>query len=147
MKFQIITMGKMREKNFRVLTSGYIDRVQNYLPTEVIELREGRTIAEEGEAMARATPSGAITVALSEDGTLLTSEEFAGWVNDWMIAGTRHVCFFIGSASGLDPEFKAGCQRRLSLSPMTFPHDMARMMLAEQLYRAMSIIRGEPYHK
>src|SRR5690606_23466116 len=121
MKFQIITMGKMRDKHFRSLTSTYIDRVQNYMPTEVIELREGRTLAEEGEAMVRATPAGSITVALSEDGTLLSSEQFAGWVEDWMIAGTRHVSFFIGSASGLDKEFKAGCQRRLSLSPMTFP--------------------------
>ncbi len=147
MKFQIVAMGKMREPNFRTLTSAYLDRLQNYMPTEELELREGRTLAEEGQAMSRATPAGAIAVALSEDGTRLTSEQFAGWIEDWMIAGTRHVSFFIGSASGLDGGFKASCQRRLSLSPMTFPHDMARMMLAEQLYRAMTIIRGEPYHK
>ncbi|MBA2665116.1 MAG: 23S rRNA (pseudouridine(1915)-N(3))-methyltransferase RlmH [Bradymonadaceae bacterium] len=147
MKLAIVAMGKMRDANLRALTDEYLGRLQHYLPFEEVELREGRTLQDEATAMVGATPAGAITVALNEDGKSLTSEQFARWIEEWMIGGTRHVSFFIGSASGLDADFKRGCQRRLSLSPMTFPHEMARMMLAEQLYRAMSIIRGEPYHK
>ncbi|TDP73470.1 23S rRNA (pseudouridine1915-N3)-methyltransferase [Bradymonas sediminis] len=145
----------MRNDSFRNLTDDYMGRLVHYLPAEEIEVRESRLtsqnlqkgLVEEAEWMRSASSEGTIEVALDERGKQLTSREFAQWVNEWMISGTRYVSFYIGSANGLDPTFRGQCQRRLSLAKMTLPHEMARMMLAEQLYRAMSIIRGEPYHR
>ncbi|AWV89297.1 23S rRNA (pseudouridine(1915)-N(3))-methyltransferase RlmH [Bradymonas sediminis] len=155
MKFEIVAVGKMRNDSFRNLTDDYMGRLVHYLPAEEIEVRESRLtsqnlqkgLVEEAEWMRSASSEGTIEVALDERGKQLTSREFAQWVNEWMISGTRYVSFYIGSANGLDPTFRGQCQRRLSLAKMTLPHEMARMMLAEQLYRAMSIIRGEPYHR
>ncbi|MFU8803178.1 MAG: 23S rRNA (pseudouridine(1915)-N(3))-methyltransferase RlmH [Bradymonadaceae bacterium] len=153
MKLEIIAVGKMRDPHVRALCDEYKGRIGHYLPVDELEVREGksgdleRALSEEGEAMEKASSQGAVTVVMSEDGKALDSAGLASWVEDWMVSGTRHVSFFIGSAHGLDTEFKGRCQRRLSLSKMTFPHDVARMLLFEQLYRAMTIIRGEPYHK
>lgn len=153
MKIEIVAVGKIRDPRLRDLCDEYRTRIGYYLPVEEHEVREGkngaleRALEEEAEGMERAASSGAVKVVMSEDGKSLDSVGFANWIEEWMIGGTRHVSFFIGSAHGFDPGFKRRCDRRLSLSKMTFPHDMARMLLFEQLYRAMSIIRGEPYHK
>lgn len=155
MKFEVVAVGKLRNDHFRALTDEYLGRIEHYVPVEEIEVRESRVtdqnvqkgLAEEAEGLAKAASEGAITVALDEGGKELTSRQLARWVDDWMVSGVRYVSFFIGSANGLDRQFRRGCQRRLSLSKMTLPHEMARMLLAEQLYRAMSIIRGEPYHR
>ncbi len=155
MKFEIVAVGKLRNDHFRALTDDYLGRLEHYVPVEEIEVRESRLtdrnvskgLAEEAESLESAASEGAVSVALDERGKHLTSRELARWVDDWMVTGTRYVSFFIGSANGLDKNFRRGCQRRLSLSKMTLPHEMARMMLAEQLYRAMSIIHGEPYHR
>ncbi len=155
MKFELIAVGKLRNPNFRELTDDYLARIGHYVPVEEMEVNESRLtdrnvskgLAEEAESLESAASEGAIQVALDERGKQLTSRELARWVDDWMVTGTRYVSFFIGSANGLDPKFRKSCNRRLSLSKMTLPHEMARMFLAEQLYRAMSIIRGEPYHR
>ncbi len=155
MKFEIVAVGKLRNDHFRALTDEYVGRIGHYVPVEEIEVRESRItdqnvqkgLAEEADSLRSAASEGAVTVALDERGKELTSRQLARWVDDWMVSGRRYVSFFIGSANGLDPELRRGCQRRLALSKMTLPHEMARMMLAEQLYRAMSIIRGEPYHR
>lgn len=155
MKFEIVAVGKMRNESFRALTDDYIGRIARYLPVEEIEVRESRLVAhdqqkglaEEGDALWAAASSPTVSVALDERGEQLTSRQLASWVDEWMVSGTRVVSFFIGSANGLDPAFRRQCQRRLALSKMTLPHEMARFLLAEQLYRAMSIIRGEPYHR
>lgn len=155
MKFEIVSVGKLRNKHFRALTDDYVGRIEHYIPIEEIEVRESRVtdqnvakgLAEEAESLESAASEGAVTIALDERGKHLTSRELARWVDDWMVSGTRYVSFFIGSANGLDVNFRKSCRRRLALSKMTLPHEMARMMLAEQIYRAMSIIRGEPYHR
>lgn len=155
MKFEVVAVGKMRNASFRDLTDDYLGRVEHYLPVEEIEVRESRVtsqnvskgLLEEAESLRSASAENTIEIALDERGKQLTSREFAGWVNEWMITGTRYVSFYIGSANGLDKGFRGQCRRRLSLAKMTLPHEMARMLLAEQLYRAMSIIRGEPYHR
>ncbi|QDG54226.1 23S rRNA (pseudouridine(1915)-N(3))-methyltransferase RlmH [Persicimonas caeni] len=155
MKFEIVAVGKLRNQHFRALTDDYLGRLEHYTPVEELEVRESRLtdrnvskgLAEEAESLENAASEGAVTIALDERGKHLTSRELARWVDDWMVTGTRYVSFFIGSANGLDANFRKSCRRRLSLSKMTLPHEMARMMLAEQLYRAMSIIRGEPYHR
>ena len=155
MKFEIIAVGKQRNDHFRALTNEYLGRIEHYVPVEEIEVRESRItdqnvskgLAEEASSLESAASEGAVTIALDERGKELSSRQLARWVDDWMVSGRRYVSFFIGSANGLAPDFGRQCQRRLSLSKMTLPHEMARMLLAEQLYRAMSIIRGEPYHR
>lgn len=155
MKLQIIAVGKLRDPHYRALTDEYMGRLEHYLPAEVIEVGEsrltdrdqGRGLAEEADAMRQATPDTAVTVAMDERGKHLTSRQLAQWINEWMIQGTHYVSFYIGSANGLDKAMREESQRRLALSKMTLPHEMARMVLAEQLYRAMTIIRGEPYHR
>jgi 23S rRNA (pseudouridine1915-N3)-methyltransferase len=154
-KFEIVAMGKLRNDLFRGLTDDYLGRLEHYVPVEEIEVRESKLtdrnvkkgLAEEAESLESAASEGAVTVALDERGKQLTSRQLARWVDDWMVSGIRYVSFFVGSANGLDAQLRRNCNKRLSLSKMTLPHEMARMLLAEQLYRAMSIIRGEPYHR
>ena len=155
MKFELVAVGKLRNTHYRALTDDYLGRLERYVPVAEIEVGESRLtdrnvqkgLAEEAETLEAAASEGAVTVALDEGGKQLTSRQLARWVDDWMVSGRRYVSFFVGSANGLDKSFRRGCNRRLSLSKMTLPHEMARMVLAEQLYRAMSIIRGEPYHR
>lgn len=155
MKLELVAVGKIRSAEYRALTDDYLARLARYMPVEEIEVRESRLVnqdlskalQEEADAMRAGSAQGTIRVALDERGRQLSSRELAGWLQDWMVSGTRYVSFYIGSANGLDPTFRKESQRRLSLSKMTLPHEMARVVLAEQLYRAMSIIRGEPYHR
>jgi 23S rRNA (pseudouridine1915-N3)-methyltransferase len=155
MKIEIIAMGKMRDRALRDLTDDYLGRLEHYLTVDEIELKasrrtdrdEARGLREEAEAMRDASTDGGVTVALDERGKEMTSVEFARQMAEWMRRSVRSVSFFVGSAHGLDPEFRGECNRRLALSKMTLPHEMARMVLAEQLYRAMTIVRREPYHK
>jgi 23S rRNA (pseudouridine1915-N3)-methyltransferase len=154
-KVEIVAMGKLRNDHFRGLTDDYLGRLEHYVPVEEIEVRESKLtdrnvkkgLAEEAEALESAASEGAVSIALDERGKEISSRQLAKWVDDWMVSGIRYVSFFVGSANGLDKQFRRGCNRRMSLSKMTLPHEMARMMLAEQLYRALSIIRGEPYHR
>lgn len=155
MKISVVAMGKMRDARFGELATEYRERLSHHLPVEDIEVREVRVsgndvagaLADEAEGMRKASPEPALTIAMTEGGKQIDSAQLAEWMDDWMVGGQRHVVFYIGSAHGLDRQFLKSCDRRLSLSKMTFPHEMARMMLWEQLYRAMTIIRGEPYHK
>jgi 23S rRNA (pseudouridine1915-N3)-methyltransferase len=154
-KFEVVSVGKLRNDSFRDLTDDYLSRIARYIPVEEIEVRESRItgqnlqkgLIEEAESLRSASSEGTISVALDERGKELTSRQFSRWVDDWMVSGTRYVSFYIGSANGLDPTFRRDCDRRLALSKMTLPHEMARVLLTEQIYRAMSIIRGEPYHR
>jgi 23S rRNA (pseudouridine1915-N3)-methyltransferase len=94
----------------------------------------------------RAVPSDALLVALTRDGQEMTSVDFARHLEEWQ-RRNRDVAFVIGGAHGLDAAVLDAADQRLSLSPMTLPHEIARLTLLEQLYRACTIIRGEPYHK
>lgn len=147
MKLEIVAVGKLKNRHFRALADDYLERLQRYVPVDEIEVSSGGGAAAEADALERAASEGAVTVALDERGKEVTSRKLAGWVDRWMVDGRRYVSFFVGGAAGLDADFRRRCDRRLALSKLTFPHQMARMVLAEQLYRAMSIIRGEPYHK
>ena len=155
MKIEIVAMGKVKEKRCKALVTEYTGRLTHYIPFKETSLRESKLTAqnrelglrEEAESFEKCCSPDTIRVALDERGELMTSEEFASLLERWMTHGERHIAFFIGSASGLDEEFRKSCRHVLALSKMTFPHELARVMLAEQLYRAMPIIRGEPYHK
>ena len=153
MKLLILAVGKMRDPHWRKLTAQYVDRTAHYLPIAVTEVRESNASEpdarkrEEGAALLGAAPRDAILVAMDERGEAWTSAQLAAWVEERMIRGTRYVAFTIGGPEGLDEEVRSAADTVLSLSSMTLPHDMARTLLAEQLYRAMTIIRGEPYHR
>ena len=155
MKFEIISVGKLRNKHFRALTDDYLNRLQRYLPVDEIEVRESsmrqqnvsKGTEEEADSLMAAASDGAYDVALDEGGKQISSRELAKWIDDWMISGVKYVSFYIGSADGLNRSIRKSSRRTMSMSKMTLPHEMARMVLAEQLYRAMSIIRGEPYHR
>jgi len=105
-----------------------------------------RVLAEEKSRIFAAIPSGCVKIALDERGKQLSTAELARRLDGWMEGG-RDVAFVIGSADGLDRDLKAGADLLLSLSAMTLPHALVRVLLAEQLYRAVSLIQNHPYHR
>jgi 23S rRNA (pseudouridine1915-N3)-methyltransferase len=110
------------------------------------EAAVARVLAEEKSRILAAIPSGCVKIALDERGKPLSTAELARRLDGWMQEG-RDVAFVIGSADGLDRDLKAGADFLLSLSAMTLPHALVRVLLAEQLYRAVSLIRNHPYHR
>jgi 23S rRNA (pseudouridine1915-N3)-methyltransferase len=153
MKITIVAVGKLRDKSLKALCQDYRSRLGHHVQVKSRDVRKARgsttkaVMIEEAENLRAATPEGAVTVALTEEGKQLSSVEVAQKMDRWMVEGRKDVVFYIGGAHGLAPQLKREADQRWSLSRMTFPHDVARMLLWEQLYRAMTIIRGEPYHK
>jgi 23S rRNA (pseudouridine1915-N3)-methyltransferase len=133
-------VGKVRKSWVQEGVSLYLKRLPGLVVTE---LRDS-TMAKEAEAIAAALRPDERLVLLTEEGTTYTSVAFAQQLRD---SGSQRLAFVIGGAEGLDPALKARASWRLSLSPMTFPHELARLLLLEQLYRASSILQGGPYHK
>ncbi|UCG85164.1 MAG: 23S rRNA (pseudouridine(1915)-N(3))-methyltransferase RlmH [Gemmatimonadota bacterium] len=154
MVVHLIAVGKVKNAALRDACEGYSQRVRHYLKLDVREVRDGGRAdrdAEsarklEGEALLRAVPNGAVIVAVTRAGRATSSRELAGQLEQWRQEG-RDVAFLVGGAHGLAATVLERAQRRLSLSSMTFPHEVARLILLEQLYRACTISRGEPYHK
>lgn len=155
MRIRICAVGRMRSGPERELIDDYkarFDRTGRPLslgPAEEAEI-DGRKVSgpdAEGEALLRAVPGGALIVALDERGTALSSPEFARRLVDWRDAGRAEAAFLLGGADGLSGAVAARAEMRLSLGPMVWPHLLARVMLAEQLYRAASILAGSPYHR
>ncbi len=152
-KVRLVAVGKDRSGLFAPAAEEYAGRIARYLRFEVVELPEARRHAgtprareEEGEALlARLDPREHV-VALDERGREHTSVELARRVEAWL-AGGRDVALVIGGADGLAPAVLERAQDRLALSRLTLAHRLARLVLVEQLYRAMTIVRGEPYHK
>ena len=133
----------------------YARRMPPDLPLTLVEIKPGHRVAGEDGVRARqieaerilaALPAGTVAVALDERGAQLTTRELAGWMSDWMAEGVSPA-FIIGGADGLDDSVKARAGKQLGLSKLTLPHALARVVLAEQLYRAMCIIKGHPYHR
>lgn len=153
MKLLIIAVGKMRDKRWKKLHDEYVDRIGHYLPIDVLDVRESSSAlpqtrqVEEGAALLAAVPDGARVFALDETGGALTSAAFAAELEERMVRGTRYVAFLVGGPEGLSDEVRASADDLLSLSAFTLPHEMARTVLVEQTYRAMTIVRGEPYHR
>jgi 23S rRNA (pseudouridine1915-N3)-methyltransferase len=102
---------------------------------------------EEAELMLAAAQGADIKIALDEHGKLLTSEAFAKQLGQWQEAGRGSIAVFIGGADGLHPDLLAQCQMKLAFGQMTWPHQMVRLMLVEQLYRAYTILTNHPYHR
>ncbi len=158
MRIHIAAIGRMKQGPERELVSRYLERaVLSGKPLglsgfEVGELPESRASssasrkADEAKALRAALPEG-IVVALDERGKTLGSEAFANRLAQWRDDGKPALSFVIGGADGLDPAFVAEAALTLSFSPLTWPHQLVRIMLAEQLYRATTILSGHPYHR
>jgi len=140
MKIIIRAVGKLRDRRMEELCRDYLDRVRRHVPVEMAEV-------ESDEALVRQLPAGADLVALEPGGAAWTTADLIRFFSERMLHGTRAVVFLIGGADGLPPAAVAGANRRLSLSPLTLPHRLARVILCEQIYRCMSAIRGEPYNR
>ena len=153
MRFHLIVVGRVREP-LSAAVREYEARAARYWPLEVHEVREesARGAApdlvrdREGERLLERIPAGATTLACDELGRRYTSTEFAVFMKREQEAA-RDVAFVIGGAYGLAPAVKSRAAQVLTLAPWTLPHELARLVLAEQLYRAGTIARGEPYHK
>jgi 23S rRNA (pseudouridine1915-N3)-methyltransferase len=149
----IAVVGRPRAEGLATAITDYESRAARYWPLEVAEVREGGggasdpqvVRAREGERLLERV-AGTRTVVCDRDGSRRTSEEFARWMQQIRESG-RDAAFVIGGSFGLSDAVREGAWERLSLAPWTLPHEMARLVLAEQLYRAGTIVRGEPYHK
>lgn len=154
MVFHVVAVGRMRDTALRAACDEYLRRVGRTARIELHEVAEagraGGTPALarriEGERLQRAAPRDAVQVALTRGGRACTSEQFARRVGRWR-EGARDVAFLLGGAYGLPDGLLEHAGNALSLSPLTLPHELARLVLLEQLYRAGTILRGEPYHK
>jgi 23S rRNA (pseudouridine1915-N3)-methyltransferase len=133
----------------------YVRRMPREARVELIEIKPekreggkmtGQILAAERNRIEAGLPRDAQRVVLDEHGELISSHELADWLRRWMAEG-QDAAFVIGSADGLDDGLKKGCHHLLSLSRMTLPHGLARVLLAEQLYRAVSLIQNHPYHR
>ncbi|MBM3483124.1 MAG: 23S rRNA (pseudouridine(1915)-N(3))-methyltransferase RlmH [Alphaproteobacteria bacterium] len=151
MRVLIAAVGKDRGSPTEELCQTYFKRLPWPVELKEVELKGNRAASamrvEEGKALLKAIPEGAYVIALDGRGEPLSSEALAVRLKRLQDEGTKAVAFVIGGAEGLDPEILKAARLRLSLGAMTWPHLLARAMLAEQLYRAASIIAGHPYHR
>ncbi len=150
MKFQFIWVGRTRDKNWRSLEEHYLGRLSHFVRTEIDVVKDasGQTaITAEGKSILAKLDRKPYVCLLDVKGTGTTSEELAASIEGWQNRGVREVAFIIGGASGVSEEVAARADRVLSLSFLTFTHEMARVVLLEQLYRAYTIINNFPYQK
>jgi 23S rRNA (pseudouridine1915-N3)-methyltransferase len=157
MNLSIIAVGKLREAYFKAGVEDYLGRIERFLPIEQIEVPVGTgeesngkgrgAIIREAESIAKHLPRDARVVALDPRGKTMTSEQFSQWLQDAMTASVPRISFVLGGAWGLDQKLCDKADLKLSLSALTFPHELARLVLVEQIYRALSIWKGLPYHK
>ena len=159
MKITLITVGKIKEKYLKDAISEYSKRLSRYCKLEIIEVADEKTpdnasqIVEdgirdkEGERILKYVKEDAFVVTLEIKGKLLTSEELADKIETLGIQGTSHIIFIIGGSIGLGNEVLKLSNYALSFSKMTFPHQLMRVILLEQIYRSYRIINHEPYHK
>lgn len=155
----LICVGKMKEKHYISAAEEYIKRLGGYCKTEVIELNEQRlpddpspaerdaALKREAEAISAKIPKGAAVVAMCIEGKQQSSEELAATFARYASSGVSKLCFLIGGSFGMHDSIKQRADVKLSMSKMTFPHHLARVMLLEQIYRAFKINEGSRYHK
>ena len=159
MKITVLAVGKVHEKFYRDAIEEYSKRLSRYCRLEVIQEADEKipeaasesevqaVLAMEGERLLSRLDDNAVKVALAIDGRRLSSEQLAAAIGVWGLHGTSHIQFIIGGSLGLSPQVTARADFSLSFSDMTFPHQLMRVILLEQIYRSFRILRGEPYHK
>lgn len=159
MKITVITVGKMKEKFMRDAVDEYTKRLSKYCKLDIIEVADEKTKEQasdvvceqirqkEGERILKNVKDDAFVITLEIKGKMLTSEEFAHKIETLGVTGTSHIQLIIGGSIGLSKEVMKRSDMALSFSKMTFPHQLMRVLLLEQVYRSYRIIGNEPYHK
>ena len=159
MRITLITVGKIKEKFYQDAISEYAKRLSRYCKLDVIQVTDEKTpdgasealetqIKEkEGKRILENIKDGSFVIALAIDGAMLDSVELAGKIEKWGISGVSQLVFIIGGSLGLSKEGLSRADYKLSFSKMTFPHQLMRVILLEQIYRSYRIIHKEPYHK
>ncbi len=155
----ILAVGSLKDRWLREGCAEYAKRLEAYCKLQLVEIPESRlpdspspkeiekALAAEAAAMAAKWPKGAYLAGLCIEGERFDSPALAQWLGQTAVEGHSHLAFCIGGSHGLSEELKKNCRLRLSFSPMTFPHQLTRVLLLEQLYRAESILAGAKYHK
>lgn len=155
MKVALVLVGKTVNKHFVELIDEYAGRVKHYIGFDIItipELKNTKSLSadqqkqQEGELILKQLQGGDHVVLLDEHGKEFRSVEFSKWVEQKMQTVNKRLVFVIGGPYGFSPDVYAKANEKISLSKMTFSHQMVRLIFVEQLYRAMTIMRGEPYH-
>ena len=159
MKITVVCVGKIKEKYLTMAIDEYAKRLSRYCKLEIVELADEKTPdnaseaeelqikKREGERILKNIKDSAYVIALAIEGKMLSSEELADKMQELGVKGESHLVFVIGGSLGLDQEVLARADYKLSFSKMTFPHQVMRMILLEQIYRGYRINCGEPYHK
>jgi 23S rRNA (pseudouridine1915-N3)-methyltransferase len=137
-KLVVAAVGKLKNAELRAVADDYLGRIRRYTPCDEREVKSA-------EDLAGAAPAGSFTVALEVFGDAISSAELAARMERWASRDKGIVTFFIGGADGVPKSLSTAANARLSLSKLTLPHRLARVVLFEQLYRAMTILRNEPY--
>lgn len=155
MRLQLLCVGRLTLPCLNQGCAEYAERLKRYLPLAITEIREHKTgrkldvpriLAVEGENLGQRIPAGAYVIALDQGGKSLRSEQLAELMNDHLVRSVPQWTLLIGGPYGLSESLRKRADLTLSLSPMTLTHQMARLLLLEQLYRSCTIIRNEPYH-
>lgn len=151
---KLIVVSKLKSWPFKELQDHYLKLLKPYVRVDLIEVKpekfsstaeRGNVLTREAAKIRKQVPDGAVLIALDATGESLSTGPFVRKVEGWADGG-RTLCFVIGGPLGLSDKIKKEADHRLSLSPLTFPHDLARVMLLEQLYRAQTIVAGKTYH-
>lgn len=153
-KMTILCTGKLKEKFYLDAAAEYVKRLSRFCKLEIIELPEDPSpaqieaaLSKEADAVRAKLPNGCLVIAMCVEGRERSSEELARYLADSAAQGASHIVFLIGSSFGMHESLKRQAALRLSMSPMTFPHHLLRVMLLEQIYRAYQINAGSRYHK
>jgi 23S rRNA (pseudouridine1915-N3)-methyltransferase len=142
-KIRLVMLGKTRREEVHVLFGDYVGRIKHYAEIEVIALRD---TGPSSLRKLKIDPAATV-VLLDAGGKLFTSQQFALWMGDLRDRGTRELVFLCGDATGFPDDIRAKAKQKISLSTLTMPHEFARVILAEQIYRAFAILAGHPYPK
>ena len=153
MRLRLIWIGKTRDAHLRALTEDYLQRLSHFVRCEISEFRESPGsekkvgIDKDSKRISDGLREGAVNVLLDSEGAEWSSEQLAREIQRWQDSGTKEVTFIVGGPNGVSVELSARASKRWSLSRLTLTHEMARVVLLEQLYRAYTIIHGLPYQK
>ena len=155
LRITVVAVGKLKERFWTQACDEYLKRRRPYASLQVVEVPDvdpsqqgaDAALAREAEGILRAVPDDAFAVLLAIRARELSSEQLAAKLDDLALGGTSSIAFIIGGSHGVAPAVAARANMQLSFGPITLPHNLARVVLLEQLYRAFKITRGEPYHK
>jgi 23S rRNA (pseudouridine1915-N3)-methyltransferase len=159
MNVTIICIGKLKEKYWQDAVKEYEKRLSAFCKLQILQLDETRIpdkptpsqiqlgVEKEGERILSKIPAGSCVIGLCIEGKQLSSEELSAFVSKQSLEGVSHLTLIIGGSYGLSDKVKSACKLKLSFSKMTFPHQLFRVLLLEQIYRAFQIEKGSPYHK